>query len=248
MKITRINMKGYIDHIDYADLTKGVFTAKKTRVSDIYGSYKADECNEVEIDSKDVKDLAKKYSHVISVSDIVDYLQKKKLLPAGRVFIPNNEWKYDFINDKGVYNIYYDDTIPSSKKRQSTGVLHIFHYKDFVKLPATKKEQDMLDHLANRARMKSLNNLVLKDNFLKILNDNKYNVELYKDGETVYFKNKAGWNRLVHDAITYYLNNTILKEIKCEIVMPLYTSSHACKWSDSFCNIGDLKMIVGDKK
>ena len=89
--------------------------------------------------------------------------------------------------------------------------------------------------------------LVVKDNLLKVLNDKGYDCICY-DGEmsTIEYRSKKGYNALVKDALEYYLNNIVLKELGCKLAIPKVKANHAYGQGDPLCYIGDIKITEGE--
>ena len=243
--IKRIDMVAFADHTDVAVTDRGVFTVKKTRGTDIYGMWKATKAYEIEVGPDDMKELYKDprfYS--ISTDNFIDLCKKNGLLPDNkRYFIRKSDWSTSFaVRDRGFRNLegegpYY----------QPTTKLVVFSIDDFVKCPQTKKELQILEKVNNRKAIQKLNMLVVKDNLLKILNDKGYDCICY-DAEmsTIEYKSKKGYNALVKDALEYYLNNIVLKELGCKLTIPKVAANHAYGQGDPLCYIGDIKITEGE--
>lgn len=242
-KVTRIKATGFCDHIDHAVTTEGVFIVKKHRPTDIKGVYKATEAFQLELDAKDIPGLiTNKHGELgcSTVWDVVDYYKAKGLLPNERLLVHNDNYTWDFVNRNG-FNPNKPPYI-----RKDTVTLTVFAISDFVKLKPTPKEKAILDKLDNRSKMQSLNTMVFKDNLLKVLKDNNYEVSLRnatKEHSAIYFNNKKSFNALTKDAIEYYLNNIVLKDLGCKITVPKQNTTHCYKYDDPLCYIGDVEMV-----
>ena len=84
--IKKIKMTGYCDHHDIAVKDDGMFTVKKHRTTDIYGTWKATEAYEIELrmSDKEVQFLLNRkpsYRDFVSTEDTIEYLRNIGLLP-----------------------------------------------------------------------------------------------------------------------------------------------------------------------
>lgn len=249
--IKKIKMTGYCDHHDIAVKDNGVFTVKKHRVTDIYGTWKATEAYEIELrmSDKEVQFLLNRkpsYRDFVSTEDTVKYLRDIGLLPKERLYLFNGDWHYNWINPDGF--------LPTTPPYLRTGIakLIVFVHSDFVKLNPTKKEQAIIDNLETRKKMQNLNSIVVADNIVKVLKDNNYEVELHKSNQwrehdAFFFHDKKAFNALVKDALEYYLNNIVLKELGCKITVPKQKSTHGYKYDDVLCYVGDITLDEGEQ-
>ena len=248
--IKKIKITGYCDHSDMAVKDDGIFTVKKHRVSDIKGTWKATEAYEIELkmSDKEVRFLLKRrspYRDFVSTEDTVKYLRDIGLLPKERLYLFNSDWHYNWINPDG----FLPNTPPYL--RTSTAKLIVFAYSDFVKLEPTKKEKAIIDNLEMRKKMQNLNGMVVADNIIKVLKDNNYEIDLEKPNQwrehaAFFFHNKKAFNALVKDALEYYLNNIVLKELGCKITVPKQKSTHGYSYDDVLCYIGDIELETGE--
>lgn len=244
--ITRIKAVGFADHVDMAVQDKGIFTVKKNRMIDIQGVWKATEAYQIDLDTSDMITLIKmsKYNQPsISTEDIVRHCVKEGLLPSNkRLFLYNKDWHYNFLTVRG-FLVEGKDGL----ERSDTGSVIVFCVDDFVKLEQTKKEKEIIKNVENRKASQKLNSLVIKDNLLKILNDKGYDCTCYTgEMSTIEYNSKKGFNALVKDAIEYYLNDIVLKELGCKITVPKQKSNHEYGHNDPLCYIGDIQITEGE--
>ena len=249
--VNKIKITGYCDDKDYAVKDDGIFIAKKHRPTDIYGVYKATEAYEVELhmSDKEIQFLLNKqpsYRDFVSAEDVVKYLRTKGILPNERLLLFNNDWKYNWVNPDG----FLVDTPPYI--RTPNAKLIVFAVSDFKKCEPTKKEQAIIDTLNNRKKMQNLNSMVVADNIIKVLKDNKYEIELHKanqwrEHDAFFFHDKKAFNALVKDALEYYLNNIVLKELGCKVTVPKQKSTHGYKYDDVLCYVGDITLDEGEQ-
>lgn len=250
MLVNKIKMTGYCDHRDCAVKDDGIFIAKKHRPTDLKGVYKAVEAYEVELhmSDKEVQFLLNKqpsYKDFVSAEDAVKYLKAKGILPNERLLIFNNDWRYNFINPDG-----FLASKPPYIRTPNTKLI-VFAVNDFKKCDPTKKEQEMINALNTRSKMQNLNNMVVADNIIKVLKDNNYAVDLekanqWREHDAFFFHDKKAFNVLVKDALEYYLNNIVLKDLGCKITVPKQKSTHGYKYDDVLCYVGDIKMNEGE--
>lgn len=247
MKITKIKMTGYCDHFDYTVKDKGIFVVKKTRPTDIHGVYKATEAYEVELDmnDKEIKDLLNQFLRgrsYISTEEVVEYLSVKGSLPDEKLLLLNNSRTYNWLNSNGfLAEVASYISVP----RVSNVKVIVFAVSDFKKCPPTKKEQEIIATLNNREKMQSLNNIVVADNIIKLLKNKGYEICREKANQwhdAFFFSDKKTFNALVKDAIEHYLNNIVLKELGCKIIVPKQKNSHCYKYDDVLCYVGDIKV------
>lgn len=242
--IKKIKMTGYCDHHDVAVKDDGIFTVKKHRATDIYGTWKATEAYEIELrmSDKEVQFLLNRnptYRTAVSTEDAVKYLRDIGLLPKERLYLFNGDWYWDWINADG----FLTNTSPHIR----TGItkLIVFAISDFKKCDPTKKEQEIINALDNRSKMQNLNKMVVADNIIKVLKDNKYEVNLCKanrEHDAFFFHNKKAFNTLIKDALEYYLNDIVLKDLGCKITIPNQKSTHCYKYDDVLCYVGDIEL------
>ena len=80
--ITQINAVGFADHKDVAIKDRGIFTAKKNRMIDIEGVWKATKAYRLDLDEKDMIEIIKmsKWNQpTISTEQTVNYYIKQGL-------------------------------------------------------------------------------------------------------------------------------------------------------------------------
>ena len=245
---TRIKAVGFADHIDMAIKDYGLFTVKKNRMVDIKGVWKATEAYQLNLDAKDMFTLLKQHKYnqpSISTQELINHFIKEGLLPDNkRLFIYNSDWHYDFLNVRGFFCKDED----GNAYRHDETTLTVFCADDFVQLPKTKKELEIEKAIENRKAMQKLNNLVIKDNLLKALNDKGYECTCYEGNgmNTVRYDSKKAFNALVKDAIEYYLNDIVLKELGCKITVPKQKSNHCYGYGDILCFLGDIQITEGE--
>lgn len=244
--ITQIDAVGFANHKDVAIKDRGIFTVKKNRMIDIEGVWKATKAYRLDLDEKDMIELIKvsKWNQpTISTEETVKYYIKQGLLPDNkRLFIYNQDWHYNFLTVRG-FLVKGDEGLT----RDNKGSIIIFNIDDFVKLEPTKKEKEIKANVENRKATQKLNLLVVKDNLLKILNDKGYDCICYTgEMSTIEYKSKKGYNALVKDAIEYYLNNIVLKELGCKITVPKVKANHEYGQGDPLCYIGDIQLTEGE--
>lgn len=244
--ITQIDAVGFADHRDVAIKDRGIFTAKKNRMIDIEGVWKAIKAYRLDLDEKDMIEIIKmsKWNQpTISTEQTVNYYIKQGLLPDNkRLFIYNQDWHYNFLTVRG-FLVKGDEGLT----RDNKGSIIVFNIDDFVKLEPTKKEKEIKANVENRKASQKLNLLVVKDNLLKILNDKGYDCTCYTgEMSTIEYKSKKGYNALVKDAIEYYLNDIVLKELGCKITVPKVKANHEYGQGDPLCYIGDIQLTEGE--
>lgn len=243
--VKRIDAVGYADHHDVAVKDDGVFTVRKSRGIDIYGVWKATKAYEITVGPDDMEELCKYYQfYSLSTRRFIEHCKKTGILPDNkRYYVRNSDWSGGFVR-KDLGFISFEGESPRYRPEAK---LIVFSIDDFVKCKPTKKELQIIERVNDRKAAQKLNALVVKDNLLKILNDKGYEC-MYYDGEMsiIQYKSKKGFNALVKDAIEYYLNDIVLKELGCKITVPKQKSNHTYCPNDPLCYMGDIKITEGE--
>jgi len=249
--VTKVKATSYIDHRDAAIKDRGVFIAKKNRPQDIHGVYKATTGYKIELNKDDAKDIKKTMAcqyrtSTYSTEEIVKYCVDKGYLPnKKRLYLYNGDFIWNFLDEHG----FRKDDKTAGPLRQPTGELIVFCIDDYVQCEQTKQEKEILAKLEDRSKMQGLNTLMVQDNIVKTLNAKKYNVHVLKANQehtAIFFENKRSFNALIKDAVEYYLNNIVLKDLGCKITMPKQKPTHGYKYDDALCYVGDIELDKGE--
>lgn len=237
--VNKIKAQAYCDHFERA--SDNIYAVKKNRPFDIHGVYKATEAYEVELTLDDVIDNDKFYIRkYLTTTDVVEFLIEKGVLPFTKYGIMGEDRHWDYVNDTG-----FLPKTPPHIRTNSTKLI-VFNIDEFERCKPTKKEQETILCVENRKKMQNLNNLVVTENIAKILKDKKYDIRVINGNDASYdafhFDNKRAFNVLVKDALEYYLNNIVLKDLGCTITVPKQKSSHCYGHNDVLCYIGDIKL------
>ena len=120
--------------------------------------------------------------------------------------------------------------------------IHVYYADEFKPIPLTKLQQKKLDDIEDlRARAK-VNSLFAKDILITELNKCGYDIEAYDNRYLIYNKVK-GYNKLMKDALEYYLNNTIFKDVGCKVTLPKVKSTHKYGYNDVLCDLGNIEIV-----
>ena len=259
MTIKEVAAKGFVSKQTYDVILRGTtrpyFYINKSRPYDEKGVMKSVKPLEITLDMTDAKAILKMHKAKNPTSkdeaywkDVFQYLIDNNILDkkmtygvfqseidGGRIIIP-----------KG----YVIDHFSSSGYAPEYKFL-VFPIDTFVEINKTKKELASIQRKEERNQTEKLNALVIKDNLLDILNKNGYTVVLSKswkdDGAYITFDHRKGFNKLCKEAIEYYLNNIVLKELGCEIEVPKVATNHRFGPDDVLCYLGDVKLNLEQK-
>lgn len=203
-------------------------------------SYKAPEGYKVTFTRKEIFDIYEKkhgkiapnsYSYYMPTEEFIKELIALKLLPKEDYYYT----KESYVGLRELF--HYPDEHETS--------IMIYLKSDFTELPFTKKQLEVQELINKREKMEKFNNLVVGDDVVKLLNDKGYKVYKETRGNNyISFNSVAGYNKLIKEAIEYYLNNIVLKELGCKMTMPKQKPTHGFKYTDILCYIGDLELVL----
>lgn len=127
----------------------------------------------------------------------------------------------------------------------TTGIWHadfiIFKMSDFHEVEYTEAENKWLAANSIKETKAKFNKLVLGDILVNELNkkENDYTISIHEN-RYLYCDRPRGWNKLIKDAVEYYLNNIVLKDTGCKIFMPKHPSTHKHCFKDPICDLGEV--------
>ena len=250
--------KGFISKQTYDVILRGTtrpyFYINKSRPYDEKGVMKSVKPFEITLDMADAKEILKLHSSKSSTGrneaywkDVFQYLIDNNVLDKNMtygVFQSEVDGGHIITPSGYVVDTYSRTYTPEYK-------FLVFPIDTFVEINKTKKELASIQRKEERNRIEKLNALIIKDNLLNILNDNGYTVVLSKDWKDssayISFEHRKGFNKLCKDAIEYYLNNIVLKELGCEIEIPKVATNHRFGPDDVLCYLGDVKLNLEQK-
>lgn len=223
-----------------------------------YKKYKITKAKKITLEESDKKAIiaaldkyAPKVDHRKATLYLDEYIEQVYLAGV------KDKYKYGFLNperdqtvcqlgEKGFYPKGYD-AAGLYGQLADTFTFYVYKIEDKEELPFTPKEKEYLQVLERRSRMTTLNTMAAKDVILKCLNDNGYEVEFFPtEGYFGYTKSK-GWNKLVKDALEYYINNAVLKGMNCKIEVPKVPNQHKYNFTDKLAYIGDVVIEANEE-
>lgn len=155
---------------------------------------------------------------------------------------------YDIVSSIiGEHNIYcvfgtddrYSISLSESPYANNSWDCIVYTKDSFDLVPLTKGEEQKILNIETAKTKAKFNNLVAKDIILQALNENQFGIYVVDD-RYLNFKAVKGWNKLVKEAIEYYLNNAILKDTGCKIKTPKVKSNHKYCYYDYLCDLGEV--------
>lgn len=124
-------------------------------------------------------------------------------------------------------------------KRADTFTFYVVDYNDLKPLPLTKQEQEKLKVIKEKEARRKLNAATIATTMIDILNNSGYDVGNTRDSG-VYYKSIKGYNKLMKDALEYYLNDKIFKGMNVEITTPKVKNQHKYGYNDNLFNFSDV--------
>ena len=116
----------------------------------------------------------------------------------------------------------------------------IYEPADFTELPETKRDIEKRLEAEHKNRKATFNALVAKDIILNELNVLGYNI--YSSGDRYLgFSKVKGYNSLIKDALEYYINNKVLKNVGCKIKVCKVKNQHKYGYYDYLCDLGEVE-------
>lgn len=118
----------------------------------------------------------------------------------------------------------------------------VVYTKDSFELVAETKGEIAKKKEIERKKNKAIfNYMVAKDVLLTALNNYDYNISIASNRYLYYGKVK-GYNKLIKDALEYYLNNKVLKGTGCKINVSKVSNQHKYGYYDSLCDLGEAEL------
>ena len=119
--------------------------------------------------------------------------------------------------------------------------IDVYPKEAFSEVPLTKGEQEKLKVKESLDRKASFHALVAKDVLVTTLNEHEYQVSV-SNNRYLYFTKVKGWNKLIKEALEYYLNNEVLKDTGCKITIPKVRNQHKYNYNDYLCDLGEIEL------
>lgn len=235
--INRIDAPVYMRNADYKQgACNTPFLFIKKPAFDITDPviYMSKECIEITIHTNnkkaflaEFKDITTKIPGEPNVKLVDCYELAKKILNDGRDI---------FISEPILMHVYENTSKIESK------TIHVYYADEFKPIPLTKLQQKKLDDIEDLRAKAKVNSLFAKDILITELNKCGYDIEAYDNRYLIYNKVK-GYNKLMKDALEYYLNNTIFKDVGCKVTLPKVKSTHKYGYNDVLCDLGNIEIL-----
>ena len=201
--------------------------------------YYTDEVIEITLEEKDKKDIVAKMTvaktgYGASLSDVVK-----------AIFGPKAEQEYAYVDcewtivwefsQKGFGYTRYSR---GSKVKTPTFTFYLAKLSTLKEVPLTKREQEKKKLIAEKEARRRMNAVTIKDTMTQILNENEY--DLYSTDHGISFRGIKGYNKLMKDALEYYLNNKIFKDMNIEMTIPKVKNQHKYGFNDALLHFEDV--------
>ena len=223
------------NHSYHIDLVKS-----KPSLTSINGKrYYTDEVMEITLEEKDKKDILAKMtitkgSYGVSLYDVVK-----------AIFGPNAEQEYAYVDcewtivwEFGKKGFGYTRYSMDTEVKTPTFTFYLAKLSTLKEVPLTKREQEKKKLIAEKEARRKMNAVTVKDTMIQILNENEY--DLYGTDHGISFRGIKGYNKLMKDALEYYLNNKIFKDMNVEISIPKVNNRHKYGFNDALFYFGDV--------
>lgn len=191
---------------------------------------------EITVEESDKEKITAKFpgvSNYIIIADVMKYI-------SGSLEMAKEEYAFCDERYERVWCISkpgFESDDPS--KRADTFTFYVVDYNDLKPLPLTKQEQEKLKVIKEKEARRKLNAATIATTMIDILNNSGYDVGNTRDSG-VYYKSIKGYNKLVKDALEYYLNDKIFKGMNVEITTPKVKNQHKYGYGDNLFNFGDV--------
>ena len=200
--------------------------------------YYTDDVIEITLEEKDKKDIIAKMSkpsgYGISLHDVVKAL-----------YGPKAEDDYAYVDcdwsivwEPGNKGFGYTRYSRGSKVHTPTFTFYLAKLSTLKEVPLTKREEEKKKIFAEREARRRMNAVTIKDTMTQILNENEY--DLYGTDHGISFRGIKGYNKLMKDALEYYLNNKIFKDMNIEISVPKVKNQHKYGFNDALLHFEDV--------
>ena len=190
----------------------------------------------ITVEESDKEKITAKFpgvSNYVIVADIMKYI-------SGSLEMAKEEYAFCTARCERVWCISkpgFESDDP--RKRADTFTFYVVDYNDLKPLPLTKQEQEKLKVIKEKEARRKLNAATIATTLIDILNSNGYEVGNTRDSG-VYYKSIKGYNKLMKDALEYYLNDKIFKGMNVEITTPKVKNQHKYGYGDNLFNFGDV--------
>ena len=240
----RTDMRRYIDEgtlaYDKAHLYRIELLKNKPPLTSLTSKrYYTDEVMEITLEEKDKKDILAKMTvsksgYGASLSDVVK-----------AIFGPKAEQDYAYVDcewtivwEFGQKGFGYTRYSRGSKVKTPTFTFYLAKLSTLKEVPLTKREQEKKKLFAEKEARRRMNAVTIKDTMTQILNENEY--DLYGTDHGISFRGIKGYNKLMKDALEYYLNNKVFKDMNIEISVPKVKNQHKYGFNDALLHFEDV--------
>lgn len=195
----------------------------------------------ITVEESDKEKITSKFpgvSNYIIVTDILKYLSGSLDMAKEEYALCTERYERVWcISKPGFESDEFDEN--HHLKRADTYTFYVVDYNDLKPLPLTKQEQEKMKIIKEKESRRKMNVAIIATTMIDILNNNGYDVGNTRDSG-VYYKSIKGYNKLVKDALEYYLNDKIFKDMNVEITTPKVKNQHKYGYGDNLFNFGDV--------
>lgn len=185
------------------------------------------------VNIKDCKEIAERYKVLYGKSPS-GYIQPPELISA-------------ILGKEDIYIGYVLDYAPSLdlvnvRDNFITEYECVVHTLDtFSQVKLSKRAKEKLAVQQKISDKASFHALVAKDVLVTRLNECGFDIAVFSNRYLKTTKIK-GWNKLIKEALEYYLNNEVLKDIGCKVKVPKVKNQHKYNYNDILCDLGEVEL------
>ena len=187
-------------------------------------------------DAKEIREIYKEYykkrcPEYISGYELLEILLKDKL-PAKFVFFAQDNWPKSLL---------IDVKHPSSSNIYKQMEVTVYDFNSFTPLPLTKGQQKKVQEAETAKNKAVFHAMVAKDVMVAELNKLGYDIGVYNN-RYLEFTQIKGYNKLLRDALEYYINEKVFKDVGCHIKVPKVKNQHKYGFNDFLCDLGYVEL------
>ena len=187
-------------------------------------------------DAKEIRKIYKEYykkpcPEYISGRELLKMLLKDKM-PNKFIFFTKDSWPRSILID-------VKDTSASNVYQQME--ITVYDFNSFTPLPLTKGQQKKIQEAETAKNKATFHAMVAKDIMVAELNKLGYDIGVYNN-RYLEFTQIKGYNKLLRDALEYYINEKVFKDVGCQIKVPKVKNQHKYGFNDFLCDLGYVEL------
>lgn len=243
MKTEKIKAKYYITANRFNEEKKFAFYIKLNKSKPAISSIcterlYTDEIIAITVEESDKEKINRTFNRVtggMTVADIMLAIFGKDRNKKFAYITDPNEFVYAIPKPKFYTPGYY------GKLGSTEFTFYVAEISNIKPLPISKKEEEQIKVIKEKEARCKMNAATISNTLLNILNENGYDVG-NTDNKGVYYKSVKGYNKLMKDALEYYLNDKIFKDMNIKITTPKVNDKHKYGYNDNLFHFGDVEI------